>query len=119
MDELLNAISSQLELSPPAAPPTLPGHAPLRLQVAEELSMLGVILVKKSAGEVMSFSVEAVKRLTEILTQCGNMDPSASCTITVCAYSCLVALLSARRKALATQLTSDNGEPQPSPSLSH
>ena len=71
--------------------------------------MLGVIVIKKWEEEVSNFGASAVKRLTDMLASCGNIDPSLSCSVVVSVHSCLVQLLSAMRKHPMMKLPADKG----------
>lgn len=98
LKEMLAAVDSQLD-------PSLPTFSH-RVLIAEELSMLSAILIRKWVDEAENFAVAAVEGFICILTSCSRLDPSVSYNITVSTYSSLLQLLTALHTTKDDQPTS-------------
>ncbi len=87
LEQLLCAVASQLDPAPPSTSP--------RVMIAEELSMLSVILVRKWVTKGMTLEKGSMDSFLRTLSSCSGLDVSVSCNICLCAYSSLVQLLNA------------------------
>lgn len=88
---------------PPPLPPTSATQG-VGVLVAEELSVLSVVLTRKWAESSLQLGPMAVQLLVDILSACGRLEMGVASNILVSVYSCVVQLLSARHSALREPL---------------
>ena len=116
LEELLTAVASHLSPQPPASPPSQPNSPPPRapspsgVLIAEELSVLSVVLMKKWVDGSVQLGPSVVPSLVSILASCGGLDVTVSCGLLFNVYSCLIHLMSTRRVAMREQPLKGKGE---------